>query len=241
MLESVHCTTSALHWSVLTQSLSPRRVLSRQPPQAQNIRGPIRGKQTLPSASLSAVAAISFVFNNLVSAAVINKSNFWDFMVTPECMRVWTWWRWKKKHLWWRLVWSPPIHSEHSGAVIATLAIFMNLQLRIKLGGIVAMGVTVALPGSGLRCQVVVAGKRKATQTGSVKVYGWELYKTYISPVGAVLLYLAVSDSPLQGAITLKCLQYLSGQSFSSAHQRHTLRSCRSPRLSIHLFALILQ
>lgn len=210
MLESVHDTTSAPHWSVLTQYLSPRRVLSRQPPQARNIRGPIRGKQ---------------------------------LRVTPERVQVWTWWKWKKKRLWWRLVWSPPVHSQHSGAVIATLAIFMNLQLRIKLGGIVAMGVTVALPGSGLRCRVAVAGKRKATQTGSVRVYGGgELYKTYIpSPVGAVLLYLAVSDSPLQGAITLKCLQYLSGQSFSSAHQRHALRSCRSPRPSICLFALILQ
>lgn len=113
-----------------------------------------------------------FVFNNLVSAAVINKSNFWDLVVTPECVRAWTWWRWKKKHLWWRLVWSPPVHSQHSSAVIATLAVFMNLQPRIKPGGIVAMGVTVVLPGSGLCCWVAVAGKRKATQMGSVRVYG---------------------------------------------------------------------
>lgn len=182
------------------------------------------------------------LFNNLVSPAVINKSNFWDLAVTPEHAPLWTRWRWKKVRLWWRLVWSPPVYSRRSGAVIATLAVFMNLQPRIKLGGIVVMGVTVALPGSGLRCRVAVAGKRKALQTGWVRVYGGELYKTYTpSPVEAVLLYLAVSDSPLQGAITLKCLQYLSGQSFSSAHQRHALQSCGSPRLSIRLFALILQ
>lgn len=167
---------------------------------------------------------------------------FQDLAVTPKRARVWTRWRWKKARLWWCLVLSPPVHSRRSGAVIATLAVFMNLQPRIKLGGIVAMGVTVALPGSGLHRRVAVAGKRKAIQTGSIRVYGGGLYKTYSpSPVGAVPLYLTVSDSPLQGAITLKCLQYLSGQSFSSAHQRHALRSCGSPRLSIRLFALILQ
>lgn len=52
--------------------------------------------------------------------------------------------------------------------------------------------------------------------------------KTYVdSPSGAAAASLAVSDWPLQGTITLEGLQYLSGQWFSTAHQRHTPRVLR--------------